>query len=336
MSADKGVWVFIELQEGEIRDVSLELLSEGRKIADRTGEEVCAVVVGSDIQEQTERLAHYGAGRVYVFETPLCQSYSAERYTQILVTLIREQKPKIVLFGATAIGKDLAPRVAARLKTGLGSDCSSLDLTEEGLLLQSKLAYGGRVSAVITCPWTSPQIVTVRPDVMEMGKPDTSLKAEVIRVTPQVSGVEPRSRVVDFIRADPKTISLSEADIIVAGGGGVGSRETFRLIEELAEVLGGTVGASRLPVDEGWVPFDKQIGQTGKTVEPSLYIACGISGTIYHTMGMKDSKAIVAINKDRNAPIFKLADMGIVADLREVVPAIISLLRERSTGAKEV
>ncbi len=336
MSADKGVWVFIELQEGEIRDVSLELLSEGRKIADRAGEEVCAVVIGSDIQEQTERLAHYGAGRVYVYESPLCQNYSAERYTQILVTLIREQKPKIVLFGATAIGKDLAPRVAARLKTGLGSDCTSLDLTEEGLLLQTKLAYGGRVSAVITCPRTSPQIVTVRPGVMEMGKPDTSLKAEVIRVTPQVSGIEPRSRVVDFIRADPKTISLSEADIIVAGGGGVGSLETFRLIEELAEVLGGIVGASRLPVDEGWVPFDKQIGQTGKTVEPSLYIACGISGTIYHTMGMKDSKAIVAINKDRNAPIFKLADMGIVADLREVVPAIISLLRERSTGAKEV
>jgi len=336
MSSDKGVWVFIELQEGEIRDVSLELLSEGRKIAGKVGEEVCAVVIGSNIQEQTDRLAHYGADRIYVVENPLCQSYSAELYTQILVTLSREQKPKIVLCGATSIGKDLAPRVAARLQTGLGSDCTSLDLTEEGLLVQTKLAYGGRVSATITCPSTSPQIVTVRPGVMEMESPNTSLEAEVIRVTPQFGGIEPRSRVVDFIRADPRTISLSEADIIVAGGGGAGSREDFRLIEELAEVLGGTVGASRVPVDEGWVPFDKQIGQTGKTVEPNLYIACGISGTIYHTMGMKDSKVIVAINKDRSAPIFKIADMGIVGDLLEVVPAIISLLRERSAHAKEV
>lgn len=336
MSSDKGVWVFIELQEGEIRDVSLELLSEGRKIAGKVGEEVCAVVIGSNIQEQTDRLAHYGADRIYVVENPLCQSYSAELYTQILVTLIREQKPKIVLCGATSIGKDLAPRVAARLQTGLGSGCTSLDLTEEGLLVQTKLAYGGRVSATIACPSTSPQIVTVRPGVMEMESPNTSLEAEVIRVTPQFGEIEPRSRVVDFIRADPKTISLSEADIIVAGGGGAGSREDFRLIEELAEVLGGTVGASRVPVDEGWVPFDKQIGQTGKTVEPNLYIACGISGTIYHTMGMKDSKVIVAINKDRSAPIFKIADMGIVGDLLEVVPAIISLLRERSAHAKEV
>ena len=336
MSSDKDIWVFIELQEGEIRDVSLELLSEAGRIADKVGERACAVVIGSDIQGQADRLAHYGADKICVIEHPSCQSYSAELYTQILAALVREQKPKIVLCGATAIGKDLAPRLAAKLQTGLGSDCTNLDWTEEGLLAQTKPAYGGRVSATIICPKTSPQIVTVRPGVMEMEKPNPSLKAEVIRVTPQIGGVEPRSRVVDFIRADPRTISLSEADIIVAGGGGFSSRENFQLIEELAEVLGGTVGASRVPVDEGWVTFDKQIGQTGKTVEPSLYIACGISGTIYHTMGMKDSKVIVAINKDRNAPIFKLADMGIVGDLLEVVPAIISLLRERSTHAKEV
>jgi len=332
MPADKGVWVFIELKEGEIRDVSLELLSEGRKIAGKPGEGVCAVVVGGKIQkQQTDRLAHYGADRIYLVENPL--DYSAELYTEILVSLIRDQKPRIVLCGATATGKDLAPRVAARLKAGLGSDCTSLDLTEEGVLLQTKPAYGGRLSVEFALPETSPQIVTVRPGVMEMEKPNTSLKAEIMPVAPQIGSVEPRSRVVDFIRADPKTISLSEADIIVAGGGGAGDRENFRLIEELAEVLGGTVGASRVPVDEGWVPFDKQVGQTGKTVEPSLYIACGISGTIYHTMGMKDSKAIVAINKDRSAPIFKLADMGIVGDLMEIVPAIITLLREKLTRA---
>ncbi|MFC1912983.1 electron transfer flavoprotein subunit alpha/FixB family protein [Chloroflexota bacterium] len=332
MSPDKSVWVFIELKEGKIRDVSLELLSQGRKIADKAGERVYAVAIGSEIQEQqTGKLAHYGADRIYLAENQL--DYSAELYSEILVSFIREQKPGIVLFGATSTGKDLALRVAAKLKTGLGSDCTSLDLTEEGLLLQTKPVYGSRLSAEFVLRGTSPQIVTVRPGVMEMEKPDTSLKAEIMPVAPQVGSIEPRSRVIDFIKADPKTISLSEADIIVAGGGGAGDRENFRLIEELAEVLGGTVGASRVPVDEDWVPFDKQIGQTGKTVEPSLYIACGISGAIYHTMGMKDSKAIVAINKDRSAPIFKLADMGIVGDLVQIVPAIITLLREKLARA---
>jgi len=331
MSAGKGIWVFIELKEGEIREVSLELLSEGRKLADKAGDEVCAVLIGSSVQEQIDRLAHHGASRIYLVESP--QPYSAELYTEILVALIQQHKPSIFLCGATSTGKDLAPRVAARLKTGLGSDCTRLDMAENGLLKQTKPAYGGRVSTEFICPKSSPQIVTVRPGVMAIEKPNTSLKAEVVRVVSPVSGVEPQSRVVDFIKADPRTISLSEADIIVAGGAGAGDREHFRLIEELAGVLGGTVGASRVPVDEGWVPFDKQIGQTGKTVEPSLYIACGISGAIYHTMGMKDAKVIVAINKDRSAPIFKLADMGIVGDLAAVVPAIISLLRERLTRA---
>lgn len=336
MPTDKGVWIFVEQHTGEVRDVSLELLSEGRKIADKLGEEVCALVMGRDIHGQTDKLAHYGTNRIYVVESTLCQSYSAEIYTQVLVDLIAKHRPKIVLFGATSIGKDLASRVAARLKTGLVSGCTSLDVNEQGLILLTKPVYEGHVSATIVFANASPQIATIRPGMMELESPNASLKAERVIVSPDLSKMKPRSRVVDFIRADPKTVSVDETDIIVAGGGGVGSGENFRFVEELAQVLGGAVGASRIPVDEGWVSFDKQIGQTGKTVEPSLYIACGISGTIYHTMGMKDSKVIVAINKDRNAPIFKLADIGIVGDFLEVVPAIISLLRKKSAHAKEV
>lgn len=330
MSGDRDVWIFVEFREGEIRDVSLELLSEGRRIAGKMGESVCAIVIGGEISaQQTDKLAHFGADRIYLVENQ--PTYSVELYTEILAGIVVEQKPRVIFCGATAMGKDLAPRLAARLKTGLGSDCTGIDLTEDSLLLQTKLVYGGRASAEFTLLKSSPQIVTIRPGVMELEKPNTSLNAEVIRLNPKVSGVKHQNKVIDFIKADLKTISLSEADIIVAGGGGAGNRENFCLIKELAEVLEGTVGASRVPVDEGWMPFDRQIGQTGKTVEPNLYFACGISGAIYHTMGMKDSKVIVAINKDRSAPIFKLADLGIVGDLVEIVPAIITLLREKLT-----
>ena len=335
MAENKNILVFAELQEGVVKDVSLELLSEGSKIASKTGDEVAAALIGSSNLAQTNRLAHFGARKVFVIDDPSCASYSPEIYTHILASLVQEHKPRIVLIGATVVGKDLAARIAVRLKTGSISDCASITLNKQGQLIANKVVYGSRLSANITCPST-PQIVTVKPGVMEMGKPNTALKAEVVRVIPQLSGITPRSRVIGFIRGDSRTISLTEADIIVAAGGGVGSKENLKLIEELAEVLGGTVGASRVPVDNGWLPLERQVGQTGKTVEPNLYIACGISGAIYHTMGMKDSKVIIAINKDRNAPIFKLADIGIVGDLTEVIPAIVNQIREEAAHAKKI
>jgi electron transfer flavoprotein alpha subunit len=327
MSSDKSVWVLAEQSEGKLIDVSLEALSCGRRLADDLGGRVGAVVVGSDGQELIETLASYGADKVYLLQSHLLSEYHAELYVKALSKLIEEDKPEILLCGATSAGRDLAPRLAARLRTGLISECIGLALNEEGLLLGTKLTHGGRVSSTIVCSASKPQMATVKPGVMSIGRPDAARKAEVAIITPELSRSDCRTSIKGVVKADPAKISLDEADVIVSGGKGVGDLENFKLLDELAKYLGGSVAGSLGAVDEGWLPRKKLVGQTGTTVTPKLYIACGISGSLYHVLGMRDSEFVIAINQDPNAPIFKVADMSIIGDVAEVLPAIINQLR---------
>ena len=328
MSSDNNIWVIAEHSEGHLEEVSAEALTYGRKLAEDLDGNVIAVVFGNDNQALVGTLGSYGADKIVFLDSPLLQEYCAEFYVAALAKLFTDKKPEIVLCGATPIGRDLAPRLAARLGTGLISDCISLTLNEEKLLLGNKLTYGGRVSSIIVCPNTKPQIATLKPGVISMSRPDNIKKPEVIIITPQFNQKELRTRVKGFIRADPETISLDEADIIVAGGRGAGSQANFQLLDELAKHLGGVVAGSLGAVDEGWLPRRKLVGQTGTTVTPRLYLACGISGSVYHVLGMRDSEFIIAIDKDPNAPIFKVADMSIVGDVGEVVPAVIECIKK--------
>jgi electron transfer flavoprotein alpha subunit len=323
----KSVWVLAEQSEGQLNDINFEVLSYARQLADNLGGQVSAVAVGSNSQELAETLASYGADKVYLLHSPWLLEYCAELYVEALSKLFEAENPEIVLCGATLIGRDLAPRLAARLKTGLVSECISLVLNQEGLLLGTRLTHGGRVSSTIVCPTSKPQMATVKPGIMKVARPDTARKAEVTVITPELNQIDLRTSVQGVVRADPEKISLDEADVIVAGGKGVASRENFQLLEEIAKRLGGVVAGSLGAVDEGWLPHRKLVGQTGTTVAPKLYMACGISGSIYHVLGMRDSEFVIAINKDPNAPIFKVADMGIVGDVVEVTSAIIDQLR---------
>jgi electron transfer flavoprotein alpha subunit len=328
MTASREVWVLAEQKEGELEEVALELTCAGRRVADKLDGVLANVVFGSQVAGLIDTLASYGADKVYSIDDSLLQGFTAEAYAEALSILVNEEAPEILLCGDTTFQKDLASRLAARLNTGLAPGCIDLDVSDDGLLLAVRPVYGDHLEAVVVCPMARPQIATVRPGVMDVKPPRSGRKPQVITVSPQPSPEVTRSRIIGFVKADPKTLRLDQAEIIVAGGGGVGGAEGFRLIEELSELLGGCVGASRIPVDRGWVPADKQIGQTGVIVAPKLYIALGISGSIYHTMGMKDSKVIVAINKHRNAPIFELADLGIVGDWQEIVGTMISRLSE--------
>jgi electron transfer flavoprotein alpha subunit len=308
-----GVWVVAEQRLGELQAVSLELVCWGRKIADKLDEELSALLFGDNTAGLAAALSHYGADKVYIIDDRPLMGYPPEAYTEALSTLATEQTPGVILFGATVFGRGLASRLAARLKTGLASDCTALEVSDDGLLSVVRPVYGGQLDATVISPVARPQIATVRPGIIDTKPAESDRKAEIITVEPQPATT--RSRAIGFIRA---------------GGGGIDSQESFQLLEELAELLGGCVGASRVPVDKGWVPLEKQIGQTGITAAPKLYIAFGISGSIYHTMGMKDSKVIVVINNNRNAPFFKLADMGIVGDCHEMLTALIHRLREIS------
>jgi electron transfer flavoprotein alpha subunit len=332
MSLAKGVWILAEQRQGQLENIALEVISGGRQLADELEEEVRAVVIGSHDEQLAGMLASYGADRVYFIESPLLSEYSAELYVEVLAKLFEDESPEIVLCGATFMVRDLAPRLAARLKTGLVSECSNLAINEKGLLLQTKLTHGGKVSSTVVCPNSKPQMATVKPGAMSIRKPDTTRRPEVKLITPQLGKKESRCRVIGFMKADPEKVGLDEADVIVAGGRGLGSADNFQLITRLARSLGGVVAASLGAIDEGWTPRRSLIGQTGMTVTPKLYVACGISGSIYHVMGMKDSKFIVAINKDQNAPIFNYADMGIVGDVREIIPAIATRLEALSSG----
>jgi len=323
LSGYKDVWVFCEQKKGVIQSISFELLGEGRKLADKLGVKLAAVLLGSGIGDKAEELAHRGADKVYLADHPSLKSYQDDPYTEVMVKLAGEYKPEVILCGATTIGRSLVSRVAIRINAGLTADCTELDVDlGKRLLLQTRPAFGGNIMATIITPNHRPQMSTVRHKVMKEAGVDKDRRAEVIRKTYPEEVFRSRTKLLDIVEEIGETVNLSEADIIVAGGRGMGGKEGFALVGELAKTLGGAVGASRSAVDADWIPYSHQVGQTGKTVCPKLYIACGISGQIQHLIGMQSSKVIVAVNKDPDAPIFKVATYGIVGDVAEILPAL--------------
>ena len=317
----KGIWVFAEVKEGNIRKVGFELLSQGKKMAEKLGEELVAVLLGSGVEGLTGRLAEY-ADKVYWADDPALAQYTTDPYATVLANLLKEHQPSIFLCGATVVGKDLSPRIAARLQTGLATDCTGLTIGDNGLLIAKRPVYAGKAYVEVTCPVSRPQMASVRPNVLEVIPPAGGKKGETVKVEAKVDPSSLRTAVIEVVKAAGAKVDLTEAEIIVSGGRGIKGPENFKVLEELAEVIHATVGASRAAVDSGWRDHNDQVGQTGKVVTPNLYIACGISGAIQHLAGMGSSKIIVAINKDPDAPIFQKADYGIVEDLFKVVPIL--------------
>ena len=328
LSKYKDVWVFCEQKKGVIQSISFELLGEGRKLADKLGVKLCAVMLGSGMESEIAVISARGADKIYLVDHPALKSYQDDPYTEVLVKLIEEYAPEILLCGATTIGRSLVSRVAVKIDAGLTADCTALDIDAgERLLLQTRPAFGGNIMATIITPGHRPQMATVRHKVMKEAGIDKSRNAEVIRKNYPESVMSSRTRLLEVVEELEETVNLAEADIIVAGGRGLGGPENFGIIKELAKVLNAAVGASRAAVDSDWLPYSHQVGQTGKTVCPKLYIACGISGQIQHLIGMQSSKIIVAVNKDPDAPIFKVATYGIVGDVLDIVPALTKEFR---------
>ncbi len=327
VSLYKGVWVFAEQRDNNLLNVAIELVGEGRKIADALNVPLTAVLLGYNVDGLAEKLVKYGADEVLYADHNLLDVYTTEGYSKVIYDLIKERKPEILLIGATNIGRDLGPRISARVHTGLTADCTKLDVDlENRRLMQTRPAFGGNLMATIICPDHRPQMSTVRPGVMEKAKYNENRTGEIVKFTPDLKDEDIRAKVVEVVKGGKAEVQLEESKIIVSGGRGLGNPEGFKLIEDLANKLGGVVGASRATVDAGWIEHSHQVGQTGKTVRPSLYVACGISGAIQHLAGMQDSKVIVAINKDPDAPIFKIADYAIVGDVYEILPALIEAL----------
>ncbi len=332
-----GIWIFAEQRNGKLHPVSFELLGVGRRLAQAKGCELSAVLLGLEIRDKAEDLIARGADRVYLVESAQLKDFLVESYTQALVELIQEYRPEIFLSGATSLGRSLIPRVATKLRTGLTADCTGLEIDpESGLLLQTRPAFGGNIMATIVCPHHRPQMATVRPKVMKEAAVDQKRKGEVILKEIGSDRLPSRTKLLKVVREEGEMVNIAEADVIVSGGRGLGDPSKFVLIEELAKTLGGAVGASRAAVDAGWIPYSHQVGQTGKTVCPQLYIACGISGAIQHLVGMQSAKVIVAINKDPEAPIFKVATYGIVGDLFEVIPALIKRIKSTGQATPEI
>ena len=335
----KGVFVFAQQVDNKLSGISFELIGEGKRLADKLNEKVTAVLIGSDVKGLVDELAEYGADRVIVVDDPELKEYRTEPYAHALASVINEYKPEIVLVGATAIGRDLGPTVSARVATGLTADCTLLEIGDFPLvalpnqeqkhnqLLMTRPAFGGNTIATIACPYNRPQMATVRPGVMQKIAPIAGAKANVVEYNPGFTPNDRYVEILNIVKAVKNTANIMDAKILVSGGRGVGSKENFKLLEDLAEVLGGTVSCSRAVVENGWLPVDLQVGQTGKTVRPQIYFAIGISGAIQHVAGMEDSDLIVAINKDEDAPIFDVADYGLVGDLNKIVPALTTALK---------
>ena len=333
----KGVYVFAQQVDNQISGVALELLGKAKDLAKDLNTEVTAVLLGSDIKGLVDELAEYGADKVIVVDDPELKEYRTEPYTHALASVINEYKPEIVLVGATAIGRDLGPRVSARVATGLTADCTVLEIGDfpinpvpnqkHNQLLMTRPAFGGNTIATIACPDNRPQMATVRAGVMQKIDPIKGAKAEVIEFNPGFTPDNKYVEILEVVKSVTDTVDIMDAKVLVSGGRGVGSKENFKLLEDLAEVFGGTVSCSRAVTDAGWLPVDRQVGQTGKTVRPNLYFAIGISGAIQHVAGMEESDIIVAINKDEDAPIFDVADYGLVGDLNKIVPALTEALK---------
>ena len=322
-----GVWVYGENREGVLAEVVFELIGEGRKLVNKKKQPLGVVLIGSKVSGLVEELFHHGVDQVYFKQDSLLKDYETNTYTQVLTEAIKSYKPEIVLFGATSEGRSVAPRLAARIQTGLTADCTGLDINEKGDLAQTRPAFGGNIMATIICD-RRPQLSTVRPHVMEKGpRQEKAVKGQVIELKTAINEKDLQTKVLEFIRETKENVNLAEANIIVSAGRGIQGPDNLKLIHDLADALGGVVGASRAVVDAGWIEHFHQVGQTGKTVHPTIYVACGISGAIQHLAGMASSDYIVAINKDPDAPIFKVADVGIVGDVFKVVPALIKELK---------
>ena len=325
LSAYKDVWVFAEQRGGVITPVVFELLGKGRDLASDIGDvKLCAILLGEDLSDMTTQLFEAGADVVYTADSPLLKNYTSDGYTKVISDAIHEFKPEIVLYGATHIGRDLAPRIAKRVSTGLTADCTKLDIDPETKgILQTRPAFGGNLMATIKCPNHRPQMSTVRPGVMDKAPVQKGRTGEVIPVTLTLQESDIRTKIIEIVKTAKDMVSLTDAEIIVSGGAGLGDASGFELIKEFADKVGGVVGASRAAVDAGWIDHSHQVGQTGTTVKPKIYIACGISGAIQHLAGMQTSDIIIAINKNPMAPIFEVADYGIVGDLYKVIPELM-------------
>ena len=348
LSAYKDIWVYAEQRHGKIMNVGLELIGEGHRLAKEISDDtkVCAVLIGQDIEHLVDECYEYGAEKVILIQDPLLKNYTTDGYTKVFVDALYEMKPEIVLYGATHIGRDLAPRVAARMNTGLTADCTRLDVRVSSYIeyakknttldtstldpddpstgiKQTRPAFGGNLMATIICPRTRPQMSTVRPGVMQKMERVPGAKGELVEYKPEIAESDIRIKVLDVVKHAKELVSLTDAEIICSGGRGLGDPSGFELIKKFADKVGGVVGSSRAAVDAGWIDHSHQVGQTGTTVKPKIYFACGISGAIQHLAGMQTSDIIVAINKDPDAPIFEVADFGIVGDLYKVIPQII-------------
>lgn len=325
-----GIWVFCELVRGELAPVATELLGIGRTLADDRKAQLSAVLLGYQTGESAEKLIGHGADKVYRVDDPALELFTDDIYENIVSDLILAHKPEVVLAGATAIGRSFIPGVATTVDAGLTADCTRLEIRQEdGILLQTRPAFGGNIMATIICPDTRPQMATVRPKVMKELDFDARRRGEIIDITPAPEQLISRIEVLESISEQQSKVNIQESDILVSGGRGLENEKGFELLIKLAESLGAKVSASRAVVDAGWIPYPHQVGQTGKTVAPKLYIACGISGAIQHVAGMQSSETIVAINRDAEAPIFNVADFGVVGDLYEVIPKLIDKIEEK-------
>ncbi len=336
----KGVYVFAQQVDNELSGIAFELLGKAKELAKDLNTDVTAMLLGSGIKGLADQLAEYGADKVIVVDDPELKEYRTEPYAHAVSSVINEYKPEIVLVGATAIGRDLGPRVSARVATGLTADCTVLEIGDFPLnpipgqeqkhnqLLMTRPAFGGNTIATIACPDNRPQMATVRPGVMQKIDPVQGAKAEVIEFNPGFTPDNKYVEIVEIVKELSNTVDIMDAKILVSGGRGVGSKENFQILQDLADVIGGTVSCSRAVVDNGWMPKELQVGQTGKTVRPNVYFAIGISGAIQHAAGMEESDIIVAINKDETAPIFDIADYGVVGDLNKIVPKLTEELKK--------
>ena len=317
----QGVWTIAEQRDGEIRKITYEIVSEGRRLADVLGQELTVILLGSNIREKAAGLGQYGADKVLVADDSRLEPYTTDAYVSVISELVKANDPQILILGGSVQGKDLAARLAASLDVGMAQDCTAFAV-EDGNLVATRPIYAGKAYAKVTFENSLPQMAAARPKVMSINEPDASRSAEVVDASFTLNDSDLKTKVVDVAKDESGKVDLTEADKIVSGGRGMKDPENYRILEELADLIGASVGASRAAVDAGWRPHSDQVGQTGKVVSPNLYIACGISGAIQHLAGMSTSKVIVAINKDEDAPIFQKADYGVVADLFDVVPAL--------------
>ena len=334
----KDVFVFIEQRDGRLQKVGMELLGKARDLADALGQDVVAMLLGAKgIKDQAESLIHHGADKVLVVEDEILSEYVTEPYTKAIYELVKKYDPEIAIYGATSIGRDLAPRLAARIHTGLTADCTGLEIDEESKnLLMTRPAFGGNLMATILCEDFRPQMSTVRPGVMQALAKDESRKGEIIEEKIDFTPADMNIKIKEILKLENKKKDITEAAILVSGGRGIGGPEGFSILQDLADELGAEVSTSRATVDAGWIEKDRQVGQTGKTVRPELYFALGISGAIQHLAGMEESDLIIAVNKNDGAPIFTVADLGIVGDLNAVVPKLTELIKKEKALKAEI